>query len=122
MDSLSLVELKKMAQGRGIKQYYIMRRAQLLQLLAMPELPLAVRLEKKTIQELRQEAKQKGMRGFWRLHREELLALLYPNPEEHNQNQGDAQKHHQPQRHDAKHVGVEVPEDPLKEGSQNMSF
>jgi hypothetical protein len=39
MESMSLVELKQLAKGRRIKQYYIMRRAQLLQLLAMQELP-----------------------------------------------------------------------------------
>jgi hypothetical protein len=81
LSSLSLVDLKKLAKGRRIKQYYIMKRLQLIQILSLPELPESFRREKLTIQELRDEAKRKGIRGFWSLHREELLNLLYP-PEE----------------------------------------
>jgi len=78
LSSLSLVDLKQLAKGRRIKQYYIMKRHQLIQILALPELPESYRREKLTIQELREEAKRKGIRGFWSLHREELLNLLYP--------------------------------------------
>lgn len=81
LSALSLVDLKQLAKGRRIKQYYIMKRHQLIHLLSLPELPEALRREKLTIQELRDEAKRKGMRGFWSLHREDLLNLLYP-PEE----------------------------------------
>jgi hypothetical protein len=55
-----------------------MKRHQLIQLLSLPELPESLRREKLTIVELREEAKRKGIRGFWSLHREELLNLLYP--------------------------------------------
>lgn len=78
LSTLSLVELKQLAKGRRIKQYYIMKRHQLIQLLALPELPECLRLEKLTIHELREQAKAKGLRGFWSLHREELLGILYP--------------------------------------------
>ena len=74
----SLVELKQLAKGRRIKQYYIMKRHQLIHILALPELPESFRREKLTIHELREEAKRKGIRGFWSLHREDLLNLLYP--------------------------------------------
>jgi hypothetical protein len=78
LSSLSLVDLKQLAKGRRIKQYYIMKRHQLIQILSLPELPERFRREKLTIQELRDEAKRKGIRGFWSLHREDLLNLLHP--------------------------------------------
>lgn len=114
MDSLSLVELKKLAKERRIKQYYIMRRAQLIQILSYTELPRSFLLEKKTIVELRQEAKQRGMRGFWRMSRDEILALLYPETEQNNQDKSNTEKHHEPKGHDSKYVRVEVSEDPLE--------
>jgi hypothetical protein len=117
MESLSLVELKKLAKERRIKQYYIMRRAQLLELLALPELPRELILEKKTIVQLRQEAKDRGMRGFWRMQREELLRLLYPDTEQDDKNQGNAQKHHEPESHDPENVGVEVAENAEEDGA-----
>lgn len=78
LDTLSLVELKKLAAVRRIKQYYIMKRLQLIQLLSMPELPESFKIEKLTIHQLREQAKQKGIRGFWSLHRDDLVQLLYP--------------------------------------------
>lgn len=78
LDTLSLVELKKLAAVRRIKQYYIMKRLQLIQLLSMPELPESFKIEKLTIHQLREQAKQKGIRGFWSLHRDDLVRLLYP--------------------------------------------
>lgn len=91
LSELSLVELKQLAKGRRIKQYYIMKRHQLIQLLALPELPEALRLEKLTIHDLREQAKAKGLRGFWSLHREDLLRVLYPRvSHEDNQNRKDS--------------------------------
>lgn len=80
LSTLSLVDLKKQAKGRRIKQYYIMKRVQLIQLLSLPELPTSFVLEKLTIQQLRDEAKSKGIRGFWTLSRGDLLTLLHPDP------------------------------------------
>ena len=77
--TLSLVELKQQAKGRRIKQYYIMKRHQLIQLLSLPELPPSLVIEKLTIVQLREEAKTRGMRGFWGLSRGELLDILYPS-------------------------------------------
>ena len=115
---MSLVELKQLA--KGIKQYYIMRRAQLIELLSMEALPQALVLEKKTVTELRQEAKLRGMRGFWRRSKEDLLELLYPHAEQHQKNQRQAQEHDEPQSHDPQDVGVDTPEDSLENRLQNM--
>jgi hypothetical protein len=79
LDTLSLVDLKKIAQARRIKQYYIKKREELIALLKMGDLPFAFTLEKMTIAELREQAKQKGLRGFWSLHRDDLIRVLYPN-------------------------------------------
>lgn len=76
---MSLVELKQQAKGRRIKQYYIMKRQQLIEILSMGELPLAMKIEKYTIHELRAMAKDKGIRGFWGLHRDKLVDLLFPD-------------------------------------------
>ena len=43
------------------------KRAELIQLLTMPELPASYRIEKMTIHELRDEAKKRNLRGFWGL-------------------------------------------------------
>jgi len=114
MDSMSIIELKQLAKERRIKQYYIMRRAQLIDILSMQELPKAMILEKKTIIELREEAKQKGLRGFWRLTRAEILDLLYPNPQEDDKDNSKTAKHNQPESHDSNNVGVEIPKDSLE--------
>ena len=82
LSTLSLVDLKQLSKGRRIKQYYIMKRHQLIQILSLPELPERLRREKLTIVELREEAKRKGVRGFWTLHRDQLLDLLYPPQDE----------------------------------------
>jgi hypothetical protein len=79
MESLSLVELKQIAKQRRIKQYYILKRVQLIQLLSMAELPKSFIIEKMTINQLREEAKRKGVRGFWTLRREQLVELLFPS-------------------------------------------
>ena len=111
ISSLSLVELKQLAKGRRIKQYYIMKRAHLIQLLSMDSLPETFKIEKMTIHELRDAAKEKGIRGFWSLHREDLITLLFPNYEERQPGQGptyqdekdqrNANEHDKPEEHNA---------------------
>ncbi len=78
MDSMSLVELKQIAKTRRIKMYYTKKRHELIRLLSMPDLPDSFKIEKLTIVQLRQQAKEKGMRGFWGLSRDDLVLLLYP--------------------------------------------
>lgn len=99
---MSLVELKQCAKERKIKQYYIMKRLQLIQLLSMSELPISFKIEKMTIHELRDEAKRKGIRGFWSLHRDELVELLYGAPQQENEN---SPKQERPHNAEANQVG-----------------
>lgn len=124
MESMSLVDLKKLAKERRIKHYYVMKRDQLLDLLKMEALPAKYKLEKLTIQELRKMAKDKGLRGFWSLHREDLLNMLFPENKDtvesrpankQNQNEGQAEKHHNPQTHNPQNVGIQMTEDPLQD-------
>jgi hypothetical protein len=84
---MSLVELKQQAKGRRIKQYYIMKRQQLIEILTVGELPLSMKIEKYTIHELRDMAKAKGIRGFWGLHRNQLVDLLFPDKSASNENE-----------------------------------
>ena len=111
LSTLSLVELKQLAKGRRIKQYYILKRHQLIQLLSMPDLPDTYKIEKLTIHQLRDMAKEKNIRGFWSLHRDDLVRLLFPEYQErqpgetpaykNEQNQGHADEHNDPQEQDA---------------------
>ena len=103
LTSLSLVELKQLAKGRRIKQYYILKRLQLIKLLSLSELPETYKIEKMTIHELRAAAKEKGIRGFWSLHREELVSLLFPNYEEREVGETPADKNEKDQGHANEH-------------------
>jgi hypothetical protein len=112
MDRLSLPELKQIARARHIKQYYILKRADLIHLLTLPELPASYRIEKMTIHELREEAKKRNLRGFWGLRRERLVSLLFPEvqdttPKQNEEDEREAEEHHDPEEHDPKEVGVQ---------------
>lgn len=103
--TMSLVDLKRAAKGRGIKLYYVRPKEELIHLLSMPELPLDLRLQKKTIRELRREAKEKNLSGFWGLSRGELLDLLYADQQgsahKNEKNESHADEHDDPQDHRA---------------------
>jgi hypothetical protein len=103
--TMSLAELKQVAKGRRIKLYYIMPKEELVRLLSLPELPLELQLQKKTIRQLRQEAKARNLTGFWGLSRGELLSLLYPDqqgtPNKNEKNQRNADEHNAPEKHRA---------------------
>ena len=109
-DTLPLVELKQLAKGRRIKMYYTKSIHELRWLLTQNELPEKYRLEKLTIKQLREEAKEKGVRGFWGLSRGDLMKLLHPDdslrPQQNNQNQEDTQKHDSPNTNDSNQVWV----------------
>ncbi len=95
-DSMSLVDLKKVAKTRRIKMYYTMKRHDLIRLLSMPELPDSYKLEKLTIVQLRDQAKQRGLRGFWTLSRNDLMNLLYPSlPAKEKDENGNQQEEHE---------------------------
>lgn len=103
--AMPLLELKKAAKGRGIKMYYVMPKDELVRLLSLPELPLEMRLQKKTIRQLRQEAKERNLAGFWGLSRGELLTLLYPDQQgtadKNEKDQRDTHEHDAPEKHSA---------------------
>lgn len=109
LNALPLVDLKQLAKVRRIKLYYIMKRHQLIQLLSMDELPESFRFEKLTIQQLREEARQKGIRGFWNLHRSELLQLLHPHDDNGSSQQqdNDSNKNKSPEPNYANKIGSE---------------
>jgi hypothetical protein len=101
--SLSLIDLKRAAKGRGLKLYYVRPKEELIALLSLPELPLELQLQKRTIRQLRQEAKARGLSGFWGLSRGELLTLLYPDQQgssdKNQKNEGHAHEHDAPEKH-----------------------
>ena len=105
MENLSLVELKKLAKVQRIKQYYIKKRSELIELLSMAVLPASYRIEKMTIAELRVLAKEKDMHGFWALSKGELTKVLFPS---HNKqdNNSETSEHEDPQDQHTNNVGV----------------
>lgn len=106
---MSLIELKQLAKERRyIKRYYVKSKEELVAILSLPAPPREMLLEKMTIKELREEAKQRGMkgRGVWDMRREDLMALLYPpNPLEKTAANKDEQyechtdEHNDPEQH-----------------------
>ena len=79
--SMELPELKALAKEHTpkIKHYYMMSRAQLIQVLLMDKFPDKMILEKKTLKQLQAEAKAKGIPKVWSFRRHELIEILYPN-------------------------------------------
>ena len=109
-----LADLKLIAKTRRIKMYYVKTKEELVTLLTMKELPEAMKVEKMTIHQLRAEAKRRNVVGFWNLRRGALVDLLFPNvqdvnkttPNQYEQDEGETNKHHQPEEHDPEEVGV----------------
>ncbi len=129
LNALPLASLKKMAKGRRIKQYYILPKARLVELLSMPELPSRYRIEKMTIIELREIARQRELRGFWNLNKYQLTRMLFPENDDaventashqHEKNDSQAGKHQNPENQDANQVRVELVENAGKQGLDNM--
>jgi hypothetical protein len=108
--ALNLLELKAEAKTRKIKQYYIMKRKQLIELLSMPELPPKFKIEKMTLKQLRTEASDKNLGPVWNLNREELVKLLFGNPDDitdtspnkNEENDDKATKHNNPKEQNSK--------------------
>ncbi len=102
--TLSLVELKNLAKNHNppIKHYYIKSRIDLIRLLTMDKLPDSFVLEKKTIAQLRKEARDRGYTNIWKFKKVELLELLYPSPKEDNHNHNHTEKHNDPQESKSK--------------------
>lgn len=121
IETMSLVELKKLAKTKKIKQYYIMKRAELIELLMMEELPFKLRLQKMTIAEMRAIAKQRGMRGFWSLSKEQLCEKLFGSHDE-EKDDSETREHKDPKYKDADEVRIDVAEYSLEERFNNMSL
>lgn len=105
---MSLVELKQLAKERRyIKLYYVLPKEELVRILSLPAPPLEMRLSKMTIKQLREEAKQRDIHGFWKLSRAELLQLLYPPGDDKaatdkkQENESHADEHNDPESHDS---------------------
>lgn len=96
---MSLVELKQAAKNHRpkIKQYYILKRHELIKLLTMKELPESYILEKKKRSELIAEAKARGFTKFWNLKKHELVELLYPSLKQDDQDNKHAKEHDDPE-------------------------
>jgi hypothetical protein len=108
--SMSLVELKQAAKSHvpKIKQYYVKSRLELIKLLSMKEFPIEMLISKKTIAELRKEAQDRKLPNIWKLRRAELVELLYPSPEQNNQNNNSREKHNNPEKGERDQVGVNM--------------
>ena len=102
--SMSLVELKQAAKNHTpkIRQYYIKKRHELIELLSMPQLPESYILEKKKRTELIQEAKTKGYDKLWNLKKSELLELLYPSTKQDYKDDDHTKKHDDPKHCESK--------------------
>jgi uncharacterized protein YqfB (UPF0267 family) len=111
--SMSLVELKQVAKEHmpKIKQYYIKSRAELIQILTMTKFTQDMVVAKKTLAELRKEAQDRKLPGIWKLRRAELVELLYPGPEQHNQDDYDGKKHNYPKKSEGHEVRVDILKD-----------
>ncbi len=121
ISNMSLIELKQLAKTKRIKQYYIMKRADLIELLTMEELPFKYRVEKMTITEMRSIAKQRGMRGFWGLTKEQLAEKLFASHDEEQYN-SKACEHQNPKYKDTHEVRVDVPEHSFEKRTDDSRF
>ena len=106
--AMPLAQLKTIARDHRprIKQYYIKSKCELIQLLTMPQLPEAIRVEKMKIGELREEAKRQKIPGAWKLRRGQLVELLYSGAHKDNENDDHTQKHNHPQTREREDVWV----------------
>ncbi len=103
---MSIVELKRVAKERRIKQYYVKKRRELIQILSHTNLPLYYRVEKLTIHELRDQAKEQNIPHVYKLNRAQLVDVLYPDlcggTEQKNQNDDGTEKHDDPEKSNTK--------------------
>ena len=104
---MSLIELKQIAKERRyIKLYYVLPKEELVRILSLPEAPMEMKLSKMTIKQLREEAKQRDIHGFWNLSRADLVKLLYPPlqqtaTDKNQENKSYTNEHNDPQSHDS---------------------
>jgi hypothetical protein len=111
--SMSLIELKQAAKNHipKIKQYYVKSRKELIEILTMKVIPEKMVIEKKTITQLREEAKNRNLTNIWKLRRQELVDLLYPSSQEYNQNNNRGDKHDHIQEGKGQDVRIDILKD-----------
>ena len=102
--TMSLNELKQIAKNHNpkIKQYYIKKRHELIEILSMTKFPDSYILDKKKRSELIEEAKERGFEKVWNLKRSELIELLYPSSKQNDKNNDHAEKHDDPKHSESK--------------------
>ena len=107
-ESMSFQELKLIAKDHRpkIKGYYLKHKSELIRLLTMDTLPDSYRIEKLTIRELQQEAKDRNFTGIWTLSRSELVDLLYPSSKQNNEDDNSGEEHDHPKKSKCKKVRV----------------
>ena len=119
LNTMTLMAIKKLAKGRRIKQYYVLPKAKLVELLSLTDLPKKYKIEKMTIMELREIAKERGLRGFWGLNKEDLTRALFPKDDDtienaptHQKQEDNSQtsKHQEPEKEDTDEVREKVME------------
>jgi hypothetical protein len=95
---MSLIELKKHAKNHTpkIKQYYIKKRHELIEILNMSKLPDSFINEKKKRSEYIEEAKARGFKKLYTLKKSELIELLYPSTKQDQKDNNHAEKHDDP--------------------------
>jgi hypothetical protein len=104
---LEYSELKQEAKARRIKFYYVKRKAELIQLLSMKELPEQYIVEKLRISQLKEMAKAKNYPQVYAMSRQMLVELLYPHlyrkagSQQQDKNHDGTQKHNAPKEHHA---------------------
>ena len=91
-----------------IKYYYVKSRIELIKILTMKDFPEEMKIEKKTIHQLRKEAREKGYLNVWKMKRAELLTLLYPSADKHNKDDNHTKEHNNPEASESKEIRVEV--------------
>lgn len=111
ISKMSLIELKQLAKTKRIKQYYIKKRDELIELMMMEELPMKYRIEKMTINEMRAIAKQRGMRGFWSLSKSQLCEKLFGGTNDEKKDDSETCEHENPQNENPDEVRVYVTKD-----------
>lgn len=102
--TLSLVELKQLAKVHNppIKYYYVKSRIELIKILTLKEFPEEMMIEKKTIHQLRKEAREQGYLNVWKMKRADLISLLYSRSDKDDKNDNHTEEHNNPQESESK--------------------
>jgi hypothetical protein len=125
-EKMNTIELKQIAKQRRVKQYYIKKRAELIDILQHGDegnLSMTFQIDKLTIHQLRNQAKERGFKKFYTLKRHELVELLYSElyggTQQNNKDNNSTDKHDDPDSKNSKEVRVEILENLGNDGLQD---